>query len=406
MISSKAIFISRRKISLVLFLLILLLPLKAGEFRVAIVGNNDGYNAIAEDVLGLLSGSVDSQKGKDLYLERIKVSNLDSYYDSVKKYLDSESFDKLESLKIKEAEDEELVLKVVYPKFSPAELEYLLSGDVEAARFLRERENLDLLLVFSEVSDQPVANIITYINGSKVREALFADSLRSVELEALIDLLFPLLKDESTRLLAIALPEKSTLYIDGNQVPLYTGYAALKDGKHTLSYIASGYLPKTIEIVVKDGFSSIDLALEEVVPLPIYFSTVPYGARLSYNGEEISSGYIQDGVFPFTVTASYDGFDVYSFQSNKRAENIRIEMKPEWIASSDILSEAKNDFYKSLFYTLVAFGAQIGAETLSGLYPEHNLKPISVVLGGVSLVSLINMLDSAFDYYQAATLGL
>lgn len=81
-------------------------------------------------------------------------------------------------------------------------------------------------------------------------------------------------------------------------------------------------------------------------------------------------------------------------------------MKPEWIASSDILSEAKNDFYKSLFYTLVAFGTQIGAETLSGLYPEHNLKPISVVLGGVSLVSLINMLDSAFDYYQAATLGL
>ena len=81
-------------------------------------------------------------------------------------------------------------------------------------------------------------------------------------------------------------------------------------------------------------------------------------------------------------------------------------MKPEWISSSDILSEAKNDFYKSLFYTLVAFGTQIGAESLSGFYPSYNLKPVSVVLGGVSLVSLINMLDSAFDYYQAAMLGL
>ena len=406
MTSSKAIFISRRKISLVLFLFILLLPLKAGEFRVAIVGNNDAYNAIAEDVLELLSGQVDSQEGKALYLERVSTSALDSYFDSVKKYLDAENYEKLESLKVPEAAEERLELKVVSPKFSSLELEYLLSGDSEATRYLKEREKIDLFLVFSEISDDPVANIVTYINGNKARQALFAESLKSVELEAMIDLLFPLLKDESTRLLSIELPDKSTLYIDGKQVPLYTGYAALKDGKHTLSYIASGYLPKTIEIVVEDGFTAIDLALEEVIPLPIYYSTVPYGAALSYNGENIDSGYIQNGVYPFTVTASTDGFDVYSFQSNKRVENLRIEMKPEWISSSDILSEAKNDFYKSLFYTLVAFGTQIGAEALSGFYPGYNLKPVSVVLGGVSLVSLINMLDSAFDYYQAAMLGL
>ena len=391
MTSSKAIFISRRKISLVLFLFILLLPLKAGEFRVAIVGNNDAYNAIAEDVLELLSGQVDSQEGKALYLERVSTSALDSYFDSVKKYLDAENYEKLESLKVPEVAEEKLELKIVSPKFSALELEYLLSGDSEATRYLKEREKIDLLLVFSEISDDPVANIVTYINGNKARQALFAESLKSVELEAMIDLLFPLIKDESTRLLSIALPNKSTLYIDG---------------KHTLSYIASGYLPKTIEIVVEDGFTAIDLALEEVIPLPIYYSTVPYGAALSYNGENITSGYIQNGVYPFTVTASTDGFDVYSFQSNKRVENLRIEMKPEWISSSDILSEAKNDFYKSLFYTLVAFGTQIGAEALSGFYPSYNLKPVSVVLGGVSLVSLINMLDSAFDYYQAAMLGL
>lgn len=407
MTSLKAIFISRRKTNLLILMsLILLLPLKAGEFRVAFVGNNESYNMIAEDVLDLLSGSVDSELGKSLYLERINRENLDKYQKSVSSILDSESFEKLEKTKQAEASAEDLTLKVIYPSFSEEEISWLYSGDAEAARFLREREGLDILAVFSVQSSVPVDTISIYLNGEKVRDALYAESLKEVETEAMIDLFFPYIKDKSTKLLAIELPERSTLYIDGKQTPLYTGYAALKDGPHTLSYTAMGYLPKTVEIVVSDAFPVVDLALEEVIPLPIYYSTLPYGAEVTFNGVIINTALIEDGRYPYTVTATLDGFDVYSMQSTKRVDILELELKPEWIASSNMLSEAKGEFYKALFITLMSFGASIGMETVAGLYPERNLEPLSVVLGGVSLVSLINVIDSGFEYFQAAKLGL
>lgn len=403
---SKAICISRRKISLFAILLLILLPLSAGELRVAVIGEDEGYNQLAHDVLELLSGSVDSEVGKELYLRRAERRAEDEYERKVLRYLENEDFEALGKLERERLYDDEITLSVVSPRFSSEELPFLLKGDREATRYLMERENVDLLVVFSVVSEEPLTHIVTYLNGEKARESLYSESLREVELEALIDLFFDYLKDEDTRLLRIELPERATLYIDGEQEPLYTGYAALKDGKHTFSYTAPGYLPKTVSVVVGEGFSSIDLALERVLPMPIYFDALPYDVDLSYNGEKVEEGYVEDGIYPFTVTASSPGFDTYSYQTTKRALSLDIELKPQWMADSDILSQAKGDFYQSLFYTLMTFGAQIGLNTLSGLYPDTSLKPVSVVFKGISLVSLINTLDSAFEYYQAAKLGL
>ncbi len=386
--------------------MILLLPLKAGEFRVAFVGNNEAYNLLAEDVLDLLSGSVDSELGKALYLKRAERESLDSYQKNASSYYDSEKYDKLDSLKLSKVSADNLVLSVVNPKFTAEELEFLYSGDKEAFRYLMEREKLDLLAVFSQVSSDPVDMIEIYLNGERIRNALFAESLKKAETEEMIDLFFPYLKDNTTKLLAMDLPEKSTLYIDGEQTRLYTGYAALKDGPHTLSYTAMGYLPKTVEIVVSDSFNTVDLALEEVVPLPIFYSTLPYGAEVVFNGERIDTSLIEDGIYPYTLTASLEDFESFSMQSTKRADRLTIELKPNWMASSDMLTKAKDEFYEALFKTLISFGAQIGLETIFGLYPEHNLKPLSVVFKGVSLVSLINVVDTIFEYYQAATLGL
>lgn len=407
MISLKAIFISRRKINLALLMfLFLLLPLKAGDFRVAVVSGNDALKGIYLDVLELLSGSVDSEIGKALYIERMERSSSDSYEAEKAKLLAGENISKLESLKVPSYTSGGLVLSVVEPSFSEKELEYLFKGDEEAHRFLSERENLDLLIVLSEVSRDPVPTLELYVNGNKARDMLYWENLREQETEEAINLLFPYLKDSTTHLLKIALPENSTLYIDDQQMPLYTGYAALKEGKHKLSYTSMGYLPKTVDIVVGEGFSTIDLALDKVVPLPIYYRTLPYNADVLYNGVGVSGNVIEDGIYPFTVTASASGFDVYSMQSTKREETLDITLKPEWIADLEILKEAKNDFYKSLFITLMTFGAQIGFETVSGLYPEYKMGAISVVFSGASLVSLVNMLDSAFEYFQAAKLGL
>ena len=132
----------------------------------------------------------------------------------------------------------------------------------------------------------------------------------------------------------------------------------------------------------------------------------PYDAELYYQGDKMDSHLIRSSVSPFSIALSKPAFAFYSFESKRDIDTLDLYMRPEWMDDSNILKNEKEEFYKSLFTTLISFGAAIGAESLKRIYSEVDFGPADVVFTGVSLVSLIYMIDSISSYYNAARYSL
>ena len=114
-----------------------------------------------------------------------------------------------------------------------------------------------------------------------------------------------------------------------------------------------------------------------------------------------------NGSVPFTVTAIRDGFAPYSVQSTVAPySRVNIELRPAWMGENDMIERSKDRFYSLLLSTLVSFGLQVAANSVSDIFPDWGIAPVGAVFAGISIVQLVELFDSAFDYFQAAKLGM
>ena len=63
-------------------------------------------------------------------------------------------------------------------------------------------------------------------------------------------------------------------------------------------------------------------------------------------------------------------------------------------------------FYINLIATIVSFGCYVASGSLSDIFTEVELRPVAALAAGISIVQLVELFDSMFDYYQAARLGI
>ena len=124
------------------------------------------------------------------------------------------------------------------------------------------------------------------------------------------------------------------------------------------------------------------------------------------NGEKVEGKYIPSLHSPYTLSLSSPDFSHFTFQSKSNEERVEIEMNPLWTEDKDIVMEKKNSFYRSILTSLLSFGGYTAVNAVENINGTSGPNALKVVFGGISIVSLINLVYTALDYYGSASQGV
>ena len=411
MTSSRVTSISRRRLSLLFMLLLLAPALWAASFRVAVVAEDEGCMAIILDALSVLSGDVTSPEAvagfrareeRDAEIARARTEN---------GYITSEDFESLEALRSGEADeaeaataDEEIILEVVSASISDVEGSFLAAGDREAYDYVMLSDDLDLLITAYTREEGLMTDLSLLVNGEEVYSSLYLTSEEDSEFMNILHVLLPYIKSPDTVIARVAVPPIVSVSIDGSAVTPLRSVIALERGEHEAVYTSPRFETVRETIYAEEG-----MVLSPVfVPLfsgPAFISSMPFDASLYYQGIRVEDHIVPEGTVPFSIAAQHSGFAPYSMQSTAIEDTISIELRPLWMEDADTIDRAKTRFYDNLLMTLVSFGAYVASGALDSIYSDAGLAPVAVAFTGISLVQLVELLDSMFDYFQMARMG-
>ena len=282
-----------------------------------------------------------------------------------------------------------------------------LAAGVWALQLLQQgRHPLDLLVVADVEEEGLMSHSRVYANGELIHEAIYISSDEAEEFLQLSNALMPYLKNSDTIIIPVDIPRTVSLSIDGEAVSPVNGYIALEKGEHEFSYGSPVYHAAK-ETVQVDENTVLEPVLVPIFSGPMFIHSVPYDADIYYQGVKVDNHIAGNGSVPFTVTAIRDGFAPYSVQSTVAPySRVNIELRPAWMGENDMIERSKDRFYSLLLSTLVSFGLQVAANSVSDIFPDWGIAPVGAVFAGISIVQLVELFDSAFDYFQAAKLGM
>ena len=400
---SKAISITPRKTifnrRLLIFLVFILTlcPLGAESWRYSILGENDGYVALVDSVISLMPyvDNVDMTKSvreRAERNERIKTEKKKA------EYYEKENYTSLSSLSLSQVTiPERLEIEKVDTSFSDYS-SLLRTGDTDTYEYLLSQNNLDALIYVKSEGEGTIREIEVIYNGGIIRKAFYTTSLFNYEEEALTDYFTSLLlsTDHNWHRINVDVPSVS-IVIDGNVKTNSSDLIVLENGPHTFTLSASGYLDKTETIEVGED-RDINLTLSPLDSHSLYISTLPWSVDMRVNGE------VSDGKFIQSIHSP--NFSHLTFQSNRMDESIDVELNPLWTEADEIIIEKKNDFYRSIFTSLLSFGGYTALRAVENINGTTGPNALKVVFGGISIVSLINLVCTAIDYYESAGQGI
>lgn len=408
MISSSPISTSRRKLSILILLALLSLPLWSAGYRTLAISNDEGYLAVISSSLSLLSGDVTAEDAVTAFHEAAERDAVYLKDRTLSGYRTSESFSSVESYEEpEESDDETVVLEIAEVELTENERSYLLSGDRDATEYVRLSKDLDLIIAADVTEEGLMSHAVVYANGDPVHDAMYVSSDEADEFLSLSEAVLPYLKDENTVIIPVSMPGIVSLSVDGEAVSPVNGYIALEKGEHSFTYSSPVYITHE-EIVDVDENTVLSPDLVPVFSGPLFIHSVPFDADIYYQGMKVEDHIAENGTVPFSVTARMDGFAPYSVQATSvpYSRIVDIALRPEWMGENDMIERNKNRFYAILLSTLTTFGLQVAANSLNDIFPDWGIGPAGAFFAGMSVVQLIELFDSMFDYFQAAKLGM
>ena len=267
------------------------------------------------------------------------------------------------------------------------------------------QNNLDALFYVRSKGEGTIKEIELLYNGDVIRKAYYTTSLYSFEEEALLDYFTSLLSPHlSYYVLNVDVPSYS-LVLDGEVNTDPSDFLVLEKGMHTFTLSSPGYVEKT-EVLEIGEEREINLSLEPLSSHSLYVSARPWDAGILLNGEKVEGKYIPSLHSPYTLSLSSPDFSHFTFQSKSNEERVEIEMNPLWTEDKDIVMEKKNSFYRSILTSLLSFGGYTAVNAVENINGTSGPNALKVVFGGISIVSLINLVYTALDYYGSASQGV
>ena len=407
MTSLKAISTLPRKSKLLLLLFIIILsaaPVSGAEsFRVAVTGESDDYVSLLETVLSSI-GIAGSDEVLTLREERREIENKRTLYARMTEESRSETWSET-----KETETEapsSLPVEIVSVDLSQYS-EFLRKGDEDAYLYLRLLDSLDAIFYVRSESDGDSERIDILFNGRTIHSGWYNSALYSTEEDVLFSLLSSLLLPSGYSLYRITLtPENAALLVDGSVIENEGGYVILENGTHTFSLSSYGYRDAIYSVTLDGSVKDITLSLEKDESMELSLSTYPFDADIYLNGIRQSSRLMEGVYTPYVIALESEGFSQYTYQERRKDGRITLYMEPEWTEGNDLVTEKKGAFYASLFYTLLSFGGYTASSAVSTYYSAEYGSAMEVVFTGAMIVSLVNLLSTAVDYYNTARMGL
>ncbi len=409
MISSKATSTIRRTLDLLL-LLFFSFSLYAADYRVGFVfsGSDAEFASDVRDAI-LFSGRI--VDNKDVLRER-KAKELEKLE---RAWRESENSAIRNSGVISEPSssrtewifpEEGYSTAIVELTLSENDSEYLALSDPVAISYIKLLNDLDeLVYVTSFYSDGLFENRI-YIDGEEVALFLSVPGLTSL-FQSINDFFLSRYRESEMRTVLLDGNIDAEIREDGVLLPVFENYLLLASGAHSLMLHAEGYDDQSIDYDLSSSYSLPVLSynLSEIRSVPIFISTVPYTEEVFYQGHLVTSGYVRETTLPFVITASSPGFETRTVQSSREVRMMEVRMLPSAYYDPDRLERAKNTFYWSLLGTLGAFGLTVASGVVDNIY-DADLSPLTYTFTGVSIISLVRMFESLFEYKDAAIMSI
>ena len=407
---SKAISITPRKTIFNLRLLILLVflltlcPLGAESWRYSVIGENQEYVSLVESTLSLIPYA-DGEEAISKVVERVERSKRIEEDKKKAQYYEDENYNALSSFSYSSLPPVDVV-QLEKVSLSLSQYDSLLSdGDKDTYEYLMIQNNLDALFYVRSKGEGTIKEIELLYNGDVIRKAYYTTSLYSFEEEALLDYFSSLLSPHlSYYVLNVDVPSYS-LVLDGEVNTDPSDFLVLEKGIHTFTLSSPGYVEKT-EVLEIGEEREINLSLEPLSSHSLYVSVHPWDAGILLNGEKVDEKYIPSLHSPYTLSLSSPDFSHFTFQSKSNEERVEIEMNPLWTEDKDIVMEKKNSFYRSILTSLLSFGGYTAVNAVENINGTSGPNALKVVFGGISIVSLINLVYTALDYYGSASQGV
>ncbi len=405
MTSLRAISTLQRKTKVIVLLLLipfLSFPLMADSYRIAVCSANVSYEELFSSVLSSFS-VVESRECLDA---RERRREREAEKEEAERITGLSREGKWEEPEKKEEErPDELEIEKVSVDLSPY-FSFLSAGDEDALSYILNREKLDAVFCIDSVSDGEIDRINLLYNGKSIHTAWYSSAMLSAEEEILHHLLASIFLDDDYCLYRLVLsPENASVSLDGKLYDRKSDYIVLENGEHVFSLASYGYRKAEMKLTLDGTEEEIELSLEPDETFDLFISTLPYDAEIYLNGKRTEERLVRDVFSPYTVALSSPRFDGFSFQERQRNNVIKLEMEPLWRGQGDILEEKKGAFYSSLFYLLISFGGWSASSSVS-VFVSPSLGEFSkVVFTGASIVSLVNLVRTAVDYYNTASSG-
>ena len=397
---------SKRLLFLLTLLSLLLLPLRAEEWRYVVAGEDEGYSALVEDALGTVPFV-----SNPLVLEKahIRAEEKSRTAMEAKKALlyskeDFKGAEKTEAEKIEPFSS--LEMKKVDLDLSKY-MALLSRSDSDALHHISLSNDLDAIFFVKAESEGNIRRIELFMNGEPIRNCYYSSDLSSYEERQLVSLFSSLLLGDEGEIYNLVLsPSSATVAVDGEKRSSSSPYILLENGKHTFTLSAYGYQDQTFELDLDGSEKTISLSLEKSPSFGLFVTSLPWTGEIWLNGIKTEGKYITDVDAPYVLTLRREGYAPASFQTSSSSPVREVTMKPIWTEDKDILKEKKNDFYRSTLIALLSFGGYTASGALEKIGGVPYQDTAKVVLGGISIVSLVNLVRSAADYYGYAGLGI
>ena len=408
MISLKVISTLSKKVKIAtffIFILMLSTSLYAAEsFRISITGDNSDYCELVSSVVSSFT-SLSSDWAKAKREERRAKDEFISLSKRKTEMSQKEIFTEIKTEEKKD-EDEVLSLEIATVDFSTYS-SFLRTLDSTAYYYLKSTNNLDAIIHVSSESQNGLEKINLIIDGAILYSSWYSKETERNEKDSLYSFFASLFLSPDFSLYSLEVyPSDATILLDNSPLEGDGEHLIMKNGEHTFTLSSYGYdnLVYTASFYGED--ERIELTMTESEPFSLFVSTIPYDAELFVNGIKSESKTLDNLYTPFVLSSTRDGFLSLSYQEKEKENHITLTLPPLWTDSANLMEEKKGDFYKNLFYLLLSFGGYTASSSISNLYSPTIGKVTQVVFTGLSFVSLINLIQSAYDYYNSSRRGV
>lgn len=367
-----------------------------------------GFEVLFQDALNLVfSHCINEDNVFEIYKLRQGVSKQKKADLEYHEALSNDNFDAQRLVDFTyERPDSFEVIKLERPVF------FDFSATDESSTHLLKTEDLDILFVLEGGFDglllDYTISFYTLNGGKLLTNRLMLANKAEEEFYPIMKILLASFSSSYSIIELDTQTSVSMISVDSKSELLINNHLILDHGFHTINLSFPKGREQTCELEIGEGekqtlkVEDVELAVDK---LSLFL--IPHNAGIMLNGKSYdpSSLYEIEVEYPISILAKAEGFHDLSYQQNTVSSSLHLELKPEWMGNGKLIKQAKENVYKALGNTLLAFGLYVGAVSLDNVYQgtfSSRIQPFKLTFASISIISLIDLIYKISGYYHTA----